>query len=187
MTAAIRSTLVLTLLCSAATAGAQTTQAAPMKIGGDQMAHEFQAPAVERNYDRRVVMLPMRDGVKLFTVIFVPKGAHDAPIMLTRTPYNAEAHVRNPSAPPARMLVDELSLGDEGFVENGYIHVYQDVRGKYGSEGPYLMTPLPVASGFNSTGADDTTDAWDTIEWLTRETALRPSNTTKSILARNPA
>ena len=55
---------------------------------------------------------------------------------------------------------------DEGFVENGYIRVYQDVRGKYGSEGPYLMTPLPVDSGFNSTGADDTTDAWDTIDWL---------------------
>ncbi len=51
-------------------------------------------------------------------------------------------------------------------MENGYIRVYQDVRGKYGSEGPYVMTPLPVNSGFNSTGADDTTDAWDTIEWL---------------------
>jgi uncharacterized protein len=175
MTAAIHSTLVLTLLCTAAAGGAQTTQSAPMKIGGDQMAQDFQAPAVERNYDRRVVMLPMRDGVKLFTVIFVPKGAHNAPIMLTRTPYNAADHVRNPSADPvrnpsapARMLVDELSVADEGFVENGYIRVYQDVRGKYGSEGPYLMTPLPVDSGFNSTGADDTTDAWDTIEWLTR-------------------
>src|ERR1700677_5264765 len=101
MTAAIRSTLVLTLFCCAAAAGAQTAQSAPMKIGGDQMAHDFQAPAVERNYDRRVVMLPMRDGVKLFTVIFVPKGVHDAPIMLTRTPYDAADHVRTPSAPSA--------------------------------------------------------------------------------------
>jgi putative CocE/NonD family hydrolase len=168
MTAAIRSTLVLTLLCSAAAASAQSTQSTPIKIGGDQMSHGFQAPAVERNYDRRVVMLPMRDGVKLFTVIFVPKGAQGAPIMLTRTPYNAADHLRNPSEPPARTLAEELSLADQGFVENGYIRVYQDVRGKYGSEGPYLMTPLPVDSGFNSTGADDTTDAWDTIEWLTR-------------------
>jgi uncharacterized protein len=102
-TAAIRSTMVLIMLCSAATAGAQNTQqSTPMKIGGDQMAHDFQAPAVERNYDRRVVMVPMHDGVKLFTVIFVLKGAHDAPIMLTRTCYNAANHVRNPSAPPAR-------------------------------------------------------------------------------------
>src|SRR5271155_5798955 len=168
MSAAVRSALVLTLLCSAAVARAQTTQSAPMKIGDDQMGHEFRPPAVEYNYDRRVVMVPMHDGIKLFTVIFVPKGAHDAPIMLTRTPYNAAAHVRNHSGPPARTLVDELSLGDEGFVENGYIRVYQDVRGKYGSEGPYLMTPLPVDSGFNDTGADDTTDAWDTIEWLTK-------------------
>ncbi|HEX8811720.1 MAG TPA: CocE/NonD family hydrolase [Terracidiphilus sp.] len=129
MTASIRSTLVLTLLCSAAAAGAQATQSAPIKIGGDQMAHDFQAPAVERNYDRRVVMIPMHDGVKLYTVIFVPKGAHDAPIMLTRTPYNAAGHVRNPSAPPAQTLIDELSLGDEGFVDSGYIRVYQDVRG----------------------------------------------------------
>jgi putative CocE/NonD family hydrolase len=166
MTAAIRSAL-LTLLWTAATASAQT-QTAPEKTGADQMAHGFQPPAVERNYDRRTVMLPMHDGIKLFTVIFVPKGAHDAPIMLTRTPYNAAGHLRNPSAAAARTLIDELPLGDEGFVENGYIRVYQDVRGKYGSEGPYVMTPLPVNSGFNSTGADDTTDAWDTIEWLTK-------------------
>jgi uncharacterized protein len=168
MTAAMRSTMVLILLCSAAAASAQTTQSGTTKIGADQMARDFQAPAVERNYDRRVVMVPMHDGVKLFTVIFVLKGAHDAPIMLTRTCYNAASHVRNSSTPPARTLIDELPLGDEGFVESGYIRVYQDVRGKYGSEGPYLMTPLPVDSGFNSTGADDTTDGWDTIDWLTK-------------------
>jgi putative CocE/NonD family hydrolase len=167
MTAAIRSAL-LTLFWSAATVSAQITQTAPEKTGGDKVAHGFQPPAVGRNYDRRTVMVPMRDGIKLFTVIFVPKGAHGAPIMLTRTPYDAASHVRNPSAPPARTLIDELPLGDEGFVENGYIRVYQDVRGKYGSEGPYVMTPLPVDSGFNSAGADDTTDAWDTIDWLTK-------------------
>ncbi|MBV9763362.1 MAG: CocE/NonD family hydrolase [Acidobacteriaceae bacterium] len=165
MTAAVRSAL-LTLIWTAATVSAQNTPTAPTKTGGDKMAQGFQLPAVQRDYDRREVMAPMRDGVKLFTVIFVPKGAHDAPIMLTRTPYNAAAHVRNPSALSARTMLDELPLGDEAFVENGYIRVYQDVRGKYGSEGPYVMTPLPVNSGFNSTGADDTTDAWDTIEWL---------------------
>lgn len=131
-------------------------------------AQEFHPPQVQRDYERRVVMVPMRDGVKLYTVIFVAKGAHDAPIMLTRTPYDAAHHLRNPSGPEARTMIDELPLADEGFVENGYIRVYQDVRGKYGSEGPYEMTPLPVKSGFNKTGADDTTDAWDTIEWLTK-------------------
>jgi hypothetical protein len=135
---------------------------------GDQMAANYKAPAAPFDYDKHVVMMPMRDGVKLYTVIFIPKGGHNAPIMLTRTPYNAAAHVRNPSGPPAAHLLDELALGDEGFVESGYIRVYQDVRGKYGSEGPYLMTPPQVGSGFNSTGADDTTDAWDTIDWLVK-------------------
>jgi putative CocE/NonD family hydrolase len=168
MMAVIRLTLLVTLLSAALAAHAQAPQSAPAKSGDDQIGREFQPPTVDRNYDRRVVMVPMRDGVKLFTVIFVPKGAHDAPIMLTRTCYNAAAHVRNHNEPPARTLLDELSLGDEGFVESGYIRVYQDVRGKYGSEGQYLMTPLPLASGFNNSGGDDTTDAWDTIEWLTR-------------------
>src|SRR5580658_7094310 len=104
MTAAVRSALVLTLLCTAAVARAQTKQSAPMKIGDDQIGHEFRPPAVEYNYDRRVVMVPMHDGIKLFTIIFVPKGAHDAPIMLTRTPYNAAAHVRNHSGHPLARL-----------------------------------------------------------------------------------
>ncbi|CAN5462138.1 CocE/NonD family hydrolase [soil metagenome] len=147
------------------------------------------------DYVKRVEMVPMRDGTKLYTVIVIPKGAAHAPIMLTRTPYNAAARaaaarttagtgaVAPPAAaPPAggrpggrppvheespRML-DELGLSDEIFVKAGYIRVYQDVRGKYGSEGAYLMTPPPVNSGFNPTGADDTTDAYDTIEWLTK-------------------
>ena len=92
-------------------------------------------------------MVPMHDGVKLYTVIWTPKGAHDAPIVLTRTPYNGAAHMRSSSP----RMIEALSLGDEGFVRSGFIRVYQDVRGKYGSEGPYLMTPPPVGA-FNSDG-----------------------------------
>jgi putative CocE/NonD family hydrolase len=147
------------------------------------------------DYIKRVEMVPMRDGVKLYTVIVIPKGAAHAPIMLTRTPYNAAARaaaarptagtgaaapVAAPAAagrlgggrPPVHVdsphMLDELGLSDEIFVKAGYIRVYQDVRGKYGSEGAYLMTPPPANSGFNPTGADDTTDAYDTIEWLTK-------------------
>lgn len=134
MTAAVRSALV-TLIWTAATVSAQNTQTAPAKTGSDKMAQGFQLLEVHRNYDRREIMVPMRDGVKLFTVIFVPKEAHNAPIMLTRTPYNAAAHVRNPSSLPARTMLDELPLGDEGFVENGYIRVYQDVRGSMAPRG----------------------------------------------------
>jgi uncharacterized protein len=122
----------------------------------------FKAPQQNSDYVKRVEMVPMRDGVKLYTVIVIPKGATKAPILLTRTPYNAAG--RAARAESARMI-EELPLSDEVFVKAGYIRVFQDVRGKYGSEGPYLMTPPPVGP-FNATGADDTTDAYDTIEWL---------------------
>jgi len=130
----------------------------------DDLTPGFKAPAVESDFEKRVVMIPMHDGVKLYTVIVVPKGAKDAPIVMTRTCYNAAARAARSTSP--RML-EALPLSDEGFVESGYIRVYQDVRGKYGSEGAYLMTPPPVGP-FNPTGADDTTDAYDTIEWLTK-------------------
>ena len=139
------------------------------------------------DYIKRVEMIPMRDGVKLYTVIVIPKAAKNVPIILTRTPYNAAGRALPPhhrgvgptppgagagrNAPPREdvpRMLDELNLGDEVFVKAGYIRVYQDVRGKYGSEGPYLMTPPPVNGRFNPTGADDTTDAYDTIDWLVK-------------------
>jgi uncharacterized protein len=64
-------------------------------------------------------------------------------------------------------MMAELPQGDEVFVGAGYIRVFQDVRGKYGSEGNYLMVPPPVGP-LNSTGTDDTTDAYDTIDWLVK-------------------
>ena len=131
----------------------------------DQLMPNFKAPVQERDFDKRVVMVPMRDGVKLYTVIVVPKGAKDAPILLTRTPYNAAGRAVRTQSP---RMIEALPLSDEVFVEAGYIRVYQDIRGKYGSEGPYNMTAPPVASGYNPTGADDTTDAYDTIDWLVK-------------------
>ena len=74
MTSGISSTLVLSLLFSAAVARAQTTQNAPAK-GDDQVGREFKAPVVERDYERRVVMMPMRDGAKLHAVILRPTGS----------------------------------------------------------------------------------------------------------------
>jgi putative CocE/NonD family hydrolase len=135
---------------------------------GNDMVLGFKAPVVEKDYDKRVVMVPMRDGVKLYTVIVVPKGAKDAPILLTRTPYNAAGRAERTDSP---RMVEALPLADEDFVKAGYIRVYQDVRGKYGSEGVYLMTPSPLASGFNPSGADDTTDGYDTIDWLVKHVA----------------
>ena len=134
-------------------------------LAADDLTPGYKVPVVNADYDKRVVMVPMRDGTKLYTVIVVPKGAQGAPILLTRTPYNAAGRAQR--ARSAKMI-EMLPLSDEGFVAAGYIRVYQDVRGKYGSEGPYIMTPPPVASGYNPTGADDTMDGYDTIDWLVK-------------------
>jgi hypothetical protein len=124
----------------------------------------FKAPPSEFNYVKRVEMIPMRDGVKLYTVIVIPKGATRAPMVLTRTPYNAAQRAARSESP---YMLDELPLSDEILVQAGHIRVYQDVRGKYGSEGAYQMTPPPIGP-LNSSGIDDTTDAYDTIDWLVK-------------------
>jgi len=116
---------------------------------------------------RRDVMVPMRDGVKLHTVILVPKGAHGAPILLTRTPYNATELTRH--APSTRLgpVLQGYDNAVDVIVEGGYIRVVQDVRGKYGSEGDYVMT-RPLRGPLNPTAVDHATDTWDTIDWLVK-------------------
>jgi putative CocE/NonD family hydrolase len=128
----------------------------------DDIPARYEAPTADRDYVKRTVEIPMRDGVKLHTVIVVPKGARGAPILLTRTPYDADKRAERTPSDQMRSL---LSQGDELFVDAGYIRVFQDIRGKYGSQGPYEMT-RPVRGPLNPTATDHTTDAWDTIEWL---------------------
>jgi len=125
---------------------------------------QFAFPTANYDYTKIVQMIPMRDGAKLYSVIVIPKGASHAPILLTRTPYNAAARSARSESP---YMIDELPMGDEVFVKAGYIRVFQDERGKYGSEGAYLMTPPPIGP-INSSGIDDTTDAYDTIDWLVK-------------------
>ena len=126
---------------------------------------KFEAPTASYDYVKRVVMIPMRDGVKLYTVIVIPKGAKNAPIILTRTPYNAAKRDGTRSA--LRHMLATLPQGDEVFVADGYIRVFQDVRGKYGSEGDYVMT-RPLRGPLNSSETDHSTDAYDTIDWLVK-------------------
>lgn len=132
--------------------------------GSDIPAH-VQMPQTGRDYIKQDVMIPMRDGVKLHTVIVIPKTAkdHEAPILLTRTPYHASARADRVSG--ASEMRNLLPQGDGVFVDGGYIRVFQDVRGKYGSEGDYVMTRPPIGP-LNPSKTDDTTDAWDTIDWL---------------------
>ena len=146
------------LFTVAATLTGQTPISAP-----DTPA-SFAPPNHEYDYVKRAVMIPMRDGVKLYTVIVVPKEATHAPILLTRTPYDAASRATREESPH---MLDELPQGDDVFVRAGYIRVFQDVRGKYGSEGKYLMTPPPLGP-LNTSGVNDTTDAYDTIDWLVK-------------------
>ncbi|WP_428377513.1 CocE/NonD family hydrolase [Lichenicoccus sp.] len=155
----------LSLLAVAAAAPAPTaTPALP-----SELASHFQPQEQSFDYSRRIVMIPMRDGVHLRTVILIPRGAAHAPILLTRTPYDALEKVsENPSSSLAGVLGDG-DVVDRLVTEDGYIRVLQDVRGKHGSEGDYVMT-RPLAGPLNPTGVDESTDAWDTIDWLVHHT-----------------
>src|SRR5256714_4516559 len=116
-------------------------------------------------YVRRDVMIPMRDGVKLHTVIIVPKGAKRAPILLTRTPYNATELTSHAASSHLGPILNGYDNALEVIVEGGYIRVVQDVRGKYGSEGEYVMN-RPLHGPLNPTNVDHATDTYDTIDWL---------------------
>ncbi len=136
----------------------------PAAPQSNDIPKSFSVPTAGYDYVKREVMIPMRDGVKLHTVIVIPKGARNAPIVLTRTPYNASRRLARNDSP--RMLA-VLPLSDEVFGADGYIRVFQDVRGKYGSEGEYVMT-RPVRGPLNPTSVDHVTDAYDTIDWLVK-------------------
>jgi uncharacterized protein len=132
-----------------------------------EMPSKFEPAASSFDYVRREEMVPMRDGVRLHTVILVPKAAKGAPILLTRTPYDANAlttHAESAHLGPTLYGYDNAT---DVVVEGGYIRVVQDVRGKYGSEGDYVMN-RPLRGPLNPTSVDHATDTYDTIDWLVK-------------------
>ena len=122
------------------------------------------------DYVRRDVMIAMRDGVRLHTVIIVPKramGARTAPILLTRTPYDATALTTHADSAHLTAILEGYDNATDVIVEGGYSRVVQDVRGKYGSEGDYVMN-RPLRGPQNPTPVDHATDTYDTIDWLVK-------------------
>ncbi|HKA36920.1 MAG TPA: CocE/NonD family hydrolase [Thermoanaerobaculia bacterium] len=119
------------------------------------------------DYERRIAEIPMRDGVKLHTVILVPKGAKGAPILMTRTPYEADKLTANTESAHLGPSLQGYDNAVETIVEGGYIRVVQDVRGKHGSEGDYVMN-RPIRGPQNPTPVDHATDTYDTIDWLVK-------------------
>jgi len=119
------------------------------------------------DFTRRTVDIPMRDGVKLHTVILIPKGAQRAPILMTRTPYDAEALTSHAASSHLGPILWGYDNATEVIVKGGYIRVVQDIRGKYNSEGDYIMN-RPLHGPLNPTPVDESTDTYDTIDWLVK-------------------
>ncbi len=108
----------------------------------------------------REAMVPMRDGVELYTLIITPKNdTGSLPVILKRTPYDASGALGGRMS--SRL---DINMGSE-FLGDDYIYVVQDIRGQFKSEGEYFMYRAPRGA-FNKTETDETTDAWDTIDWI---------------------
>jgi putative CocE/NonD family hydrolase len=129
----------------------------PQGRGGNPAQIEY----VRSNYTKFEYHIPMRDGIKLFTSVYVPKDTNQPwPIMLQRTPYGV-----GPYGPDAY----RGSLGPSDlFVREGFIFVYQDVRGRGQSDGVFDDPPAHKLHFSGPTDADESTDGYDTIDWLVK-------------------
>jgi putative CocE/NonD family hydrolase len=108
-------------------------------------------------FEKSETMIAMRDGVKLHTEIYSPRNAAEAlPILMVRTPYG----ISNPDHGISNMLYRYADM-----VPDGYIFVFQDIRGRYGSGGKFAML-RPIQDASNAKGTDESTDTYDTIDWL---------------------
>jgi len=123
--------------------------------------YKIDSAYVRNNYTKIEKQIPMRDGAKLFTVIYVPKdGSKKYPIMFDRTPY---------SAGPYGEGLYKMTLGPSMlFANEGYIFVYQDVRGRYLSEGEFVATRPYIPNKKKKNEVDESSDSYDTIDWLVK-------------------
>jgi uncharacterized protein len=114
-----------------------------------------------QSYTKKTFMIPMRDGVKLFTVLLIPTNDTTAyPFLIERTPYGADFPVKEDSPVASNNMGYYKTLA-----EGGYIVVFQDLRGKFKSEGAFEMN-RPLYHLTDKTKTDESTDAWDTVDWL---------------------
>ena len=161
-----RSACVRVVLCSFSAAFAVAQAPAPQYPSYlSETPNQLQPVTSSFDFERRETMIPMRDGIHLHTVILVPKGASHAPILLTRTPYSADNQTGNRASQHLGPTLYGYDNATDVIVDGGYIRVVQDIRGKYGSEGDYVMN-RPNRGPQNPTPVDESTDTYDTIEWL---------------------
>src|SRR5215218_3078309 len=149
------------LLALLATAAAPPAKVTPMT---PDVVASYDQVLPDADFIKRVAMVPMRDGVKLYTVVVMRKGTANGPLLLSRTPYDAKGST---ARTPSQSIVNILPIMDKEFVNDGYIRVYQDIRGMHNSEGQFVMN-RPIAGPLNNTGIDESTDAYDAIDWLVK-------------------
>ena len=130
-------------------------------LGGVAFAQVPDSVYVRTHYEKQEVYIPMRDGVKLFTTIYTPKDKTKSyPFLMQRTCYNVGPYGANKF---------ERTLGPSKYaMYDGYIFVYQDVRGRWMSEGTFdnMRPNIPGNDRKNKTAIDEASDTWDTIDWL---------------------
>ena len=130
--------------------------AAALILAPVALAAQTPDTALTHRFDRREMMVPMRDGVRLFTVILTPKnGGGQLPILMSRTPYGTGGWGGT---------VDIVEAFKD-LIADGYYFVFQDIRGQHQSEGQFVMN-RPPRDRRDPKSIDEATDTWDTIEWL---------------------
>ena len=133
-----------------------------LAAGAGAQGQETERPDLTRLFEKHDVMVPMRDGVRLHTEIYTPKDGNGPwPMIMMRTPYGISAGGNRYS----RMLNE-----NEDFFADGYIFVFQDIRGRNGSEGTFEMN-RPLHDAKDAKGVDESTDTYDTIDWLVKNVA----------------
>jgi predicted acyl esterase len=156
---ALRAAAALLPLLAVAAAAPALQPVTPMT---PDVVASYNSVLPEADFIKRTAMVPMRDGTKLYTVVVMKKGTTNGPILLSRTPYDAKGSM---ARTPSQSIVDVLPIMYKEFVQDGYIIVQQDIRGMHNSEGQFVMN-RPIAGPLNPTGIDESTDAYDTIDWL---------------------
>ena len=128
-------------------------------FGGETEIYEKISPTPEPNhfrpYSRREVMIPMRDGVKLHAVILRPEHTDEnLPFLMERTPYGV-----------SWAASDAINAANPALAQSGYIFVLEDIRGRFGSQGTFVMM-RPNVDHSDPKAVDESTDTWDTVAWL---------------------
>jgi len=142
-------------------------------LGHISFAQSTDSAYVRENYTKIERMIPMRDGIKLFTAIYIPKNTSQKyPFMISRTPYTVAPYGED----KYKLMLGPTSL----FLREGFIFVYQDVRGRWMSEGQFVDVRPHIAQKKNKQDIDESSDTYDTIDWLIKNV---PNNNGKAGLS----